>query len=72
MEPFGEWLDENKEEVAGSIGPIAYARTKEEGMEGLRQMIGYRTFMEVLANTGLQKEQVRQIDEALGKIENEG
>ncbi len=72
MKPLTAWLEENKERTAASIGPMAYQRTKQDGMKGFCSMIKYRTLEEVLSNTGLSKENIGQIDQKLKLVYNEG
>ena len=68
--PFLKWLEENRQQVADSIGPAAGEITRREGMEGFFLMADNRTLREVLGNTDLSREEQEKMKEALEKIEN--
>ena len=70
MGPFLKWLEENRQQVADSIGPAAGEITRREGMEGFFLMADNRTLREVLGNTDLSREEQEKMKGALEKIEN--
>ena len=70
MGPFLKWLEENRQQVADSIGPAAGEITRREGMEGFFLIADNRTLREVLGNTDLSREEQEKMKGALEKIEN--
>ena len=63
-------MEENRQQVADSIGPAAGEITRREGMEGFFLMADNRTLREVLGNTDLSREEQEKMKGALEKIEN--
>lgn len=68
MDPLMKWMEENCVNIAASIGPHVYGPTIERGMKGFCEMIDFCALEEVLTNTNLTNEEIRQIDHALKKI----
>lgn len=70
MQPFMEWLNIHREEVACNIGQAAHLRTVKLGMAGFHSVTDDRTLREIIENTNLPMEKIAELDCSLREIPN--
>lgn len=70
VEPFAQWLEAHREEVAARMSPAVLEKTRTQGFMGLLLCIASKTMEQICGYAGFSQDEVRRLDEALRKIPN--